>query len=260
MSITESVLRYGRWSMNTNRWWAVFLNQIKVLPQRNPIQIGLKNGTNFWVRPNTRDMNEVLSVGLGSEYGGMPQDLPTPDVLFDLGAHIGVFSVWIRSRYPNCQVVSLEPEPANFQLLEKNILLNNLQKKTECLPAAVHVRNEKVTFHISNLNNAHSMVVNSTSTENSTTVDGISFRSLFEKYAGAQIKFAIKMDIEGSEYEILEHHRDLMAQTQFIVMEWHSITGKDRPERWAWLTNYFTELGFKTLPLSDRTAIWFRNL
>lgn len=258
MSLVESITRYGRWSFSTNRWWVVFLNQLKLLPFKTPIQIGLKNGLQFWVRPNTRDINEVLSVGLGNEYGGVPEHLPQPDVLFDMGAHIGVFSVWSRSRYPNCTVIALEPEPNNFQLLEKNIHLNELQNQTACLPSAVHIRTEKVTFHISSLNNAHSMVVNSTS-ENTTSVDAVSFRSLYEKYVGPQKTFAIKMDIEGSEYDLLEHHRDIIAQTQFIVMEWHSFTNTDRPEKWNWLTTYFNELGFITHPLSNRTAIWYRH-
>ncbi len=51
------------------------------------------------------------------------------DVFFDIGANVGVFSVYCASRYPNVKVYSFEPEHSNLGLLKDNVLANNLTKR-----------------------------------------------------------------------------------------------------------------------------------
>lgn len=44
-----------------------------------------------------------------------------PATVLDLGAYIGVSSRWFLDHWPNCQLVAVEPDPANYELLARNL-------------------------------------------------------------------------------------------------------------------------------------------
>jgi len=48
------------------------------------------------------------------------------DVFFDIGANVGVFTVYCACRYPHTRVYSFEPEHSNLSLLKDNVLFNRL--------------------------------------------------------------------------------------------------------------------------------------
>lgn len=260
VGITESLKRYGSWSLRVKPWWIVFPNQMGLVPGAEPRRVSLDVGTRYWVRPNTRDLNEVLSVGLGWEYRGLATlaaRQPTPRVIFDLGGHIGVFSVWVRQLFPQAQVVALEPNPDNYRLLTKNLTENGLETKTVAIPGAVTATNQEVELFLARHNNAHSLVRGGESvSDQSIRVAGHALKSLVAKYA-PDGDYAFKMDIEGAEYDVLEASREVVARARFVVMEWH-FRPEEKSARRAWLERTFTELGFTLTELSDRCLLAVR--
>lgn len=57
------------------------------------------------------------------------------EILFDIGANIGLYSVYAAKR--GIKVVAFEPESQNFALLNKNVYLNRLQDRITCLNIAL---------------------------------------------------------------------------------------------------------------------------
>ncbi len=57
------------------------------------------------------------------------------DILFDIGANIGLYSIYAAKR--GMDVIAFEPESQNFALLNKNIYLNKCQDKVMCLNVAL---------------------------------------------------------------------------------------------------------------------------
>ena len=51
------------------------------------------------------------------------------DIFFDIGANIGVFSIYAAKLYKNLQVISIEPESSNLSILKENIIENKLSKQ-----------------------------------------------------------------------------------------------------------------------------------
>jgi FkbM family methyltransferase len=47
--------------------------------------------------------------------------LPRPEVLFDLGANIGVTTLVALCMWPECQIVAVEPDPKTFEKLARNV-------------------------------------------------------------------------------------------------------------------------------------------
>ena len=48
------------------------------------------------------------------------------DIFVDVGAHIGVISIYLAKKYPFIKVYAIEPDPLNYACLKRNIELNGI--------------------------------------------------------------------------------------------------------------------------------------
>ncbi len=87
--------------------------------ERRSITVG---GHPFHYRTGTDDaaaLNEVLfRKGHRAEYHFPIEG--EPEVLFDIGGHIGSASVYFAQRFPRTRIFTFEPAPDNFELLKLN--------------------------------------------------------------------------------------------------------------------------------------------
>ena len=60
------------------------------------------------------------------------------DVLFDIGANIGLYSIYAASR--SVRVVAFEPESQNYALINQNIFLNGFGDRIACIAVALSDR------------------------------------------------------------------------------------------------------------------------
>src|SRR4051812_35963938 len=59
------------------------------------------------------------------------------DIIFDIGANIGQYSLYSALRHPHVRVVAFEPEYANAYLLRDNVIHNRLEKRIEIFSIAL---------------------------------------------------------------------------------------------------------------------------
>ena len=59
------------------------------------------------------------------------------DIFFDIGANIGVYTIYAALRHPEARVVAFEPEYSNLHLLKDNIIENGLQDRVEVYSVAL---------------------------------------------------------------------------------------------------------------------------
>lgn len=82
-------------------------------------RVFLKNyGGPVYVRPS--DVSEIYEILYREDYWFKEMREANFDVVLDLGAHIGLFTLWIKSKYPHVTVHCYEPDPETFALLQKN--------------------------------------------------------------------------------------------------------------------------------------------
>ncbi|HLX61337.1 MAG TPA: FkbM family methyltransferase, partial [Planctomycetota bacterium] len=67
--------------------------------------------------------------------------------LIDIGANIGTPSVQL-ARETGLDVLAIEPVPANFELLQKNVAQNGLEGQVRCVRAAVSLRAASVKMAV----------------------------------------------------------------------------------------------------------------
>jgi len=69
-------------------------------------------------------------------------------VLWDIGANVGVFSLYAATR-TNCMVLSFEPSAANFFVLTRNVQLNHLDERITAYCIALSGTTELGTLNLS---------------------------------------------------------------------------------------------------------------
>lgn len=137
--------------------------------------------------------------------------------VLDLGANVGLFAVYVLSRYPGAVVTSYEPEPDNARVLTRCAEHNafaNLRVVSACAMATAG------TVMITPGAFSHAGVCDTNGVE----VPGVDVLPLFADYD------FVKMDIEGSEWPILRDERwpSVMPDVKAFVLEWHK---RGCPER-----------------------------
>lgn len=179
-----------------------------------------RNGLSIECRRKSTDINEAIVVLSGIEY---PQELCTLSrenaVVFDVGANIGTFGVFLHSLNGNrdYRLYAFEPFEGNLDLAKKNFERNGL-KNYHLLPQAVSGKNGKVQFDVSGAFDAHKI--------NHNLSGGIEVESVTLSHFCRQNNIAfidvLKMDIEGSEFEILAADGDFICQNVgVLLMEYH---------------------------------------
>jgi tRNA G37 N-methylase Trm5 len=61
------------------------------------------------------------------EYNLIKDVLRVNDIVFDVGANIGIYSLWMSKFTPEGNIHSFEPDNDNYNALKKNIELNKLE-------------------------------------------------------------------------------------------------------------------------------------
>lgn len=129
--------------------------------------------------------------------------------VLDLGANVGLFGVYILSRYEGAKVTSYEPEPSNLVVLSRCAALN-VAASWEVVHACA-ITNDGIA-QVTPGRGAHSCIV-----DVGVEVAGIDVLPFLADYD------LVKMDIEGSEWPILRDERwpDAMREVAAFVLEWH---------------------------------------
>jgi len=189
------------------------LDRLVPLPNRNRDRmIRIKGGIKMHYRLNRGDMQSIREVWMDECYR-LPFDL-TPDRLVDLGANIGLTSLWFARRY-GCAVVAVEPSPDNARLTRLNLEQN--QVRAEVIEAAVGPHDGKALFEDAGDSNLGHLNASGGGRE----VVVVSMETVLRKLpAGAEADL-VKMDIEGGEGPLLRENLGWLGRVRSIIAEFH---------------------------------------
>ncbi len=162
---------------------------------------------------------------------------PKPNVIVDIGANLGFFTLFAASRWPNASIHAYEPAPDNFLRLMRNVELSGADYVV-CHSLAVSSTAGSITLYLKRDTGWHSIWndgAQSAITVNSTTLDAI-----LDELGGRSIDL-LKIDCEGAEYEILTGRESLLAErVHQVAMEYHEVGHHGGEE----LVSLFRRAGF----------------
>jgi len=125
------------------------------------------------------------------------------DVVIDVGAHVGIFT--LKATQEAKLVIAVEPEPHNYRLLKYNVTMNNISNAI-CLNTALANFNGYIDLYIDRNSLGHSVVPELRKrfvSKRKIRVKAMKLDSLVKELGLEKVDF-IKIDVEGAELNVLE--------------------------------------------------------
>lgn len=173
-------------------------------------RVCFKGGVELCYRLNKGDLHSIREVWFDEAYR-LPFDDPS-GTLLDLGANIGLTSVWLARRYSFDRVIAVEPDLNNASLVRRNLELNGING--EVLEAAIGPREGVARFESNQSSNLGKL------SEKGVPVTMTTVAAILEKSACSRFGL-VKIDIEGGEQDLFDGPTDWLASADAIIAEFH---------------------------------------
>jgi len=154
------------------------------------------------------------------------------DILFDIGANVGIYSMLAAALNPEGTVVAVEPMPATFSRLCENARVNEL-RNVQPYCVAIADRTGLGTFNFASLwegSSMHSLGAPAATEQFGETVvfrSGIGVVTLDDLAAVAGVPSLIKIDVDGGEDDVLAGAEGVLRDPTLrsILLEFNWTTG-----------------------------------
>lgn len=159
-----------------------------------------------------------------SDYYGLEKiQLSPDDIVLDIGANVGMFSIYVKKKF-GCKVIAFEPVPMNFEQFKKNIILNGLSLNDFELHnvAITDIENGEIKIGTPLYNTGGSSIFYHNDSMVACKTETLS------KYITDKCKY-LKIDVEGSEYDIVPSILDKLNTFSYIGIEYHKFTSLQNP-------------------------------
>ena len=208
-------------------------NHIDIEKSSDSIIFDFGNGSSFLkfcLKRNSSDSMVFKQIIVHEEYKQiidiLKKNIPEDGIMVDLGANIGLTTLYVKSFFPSLNVVALEPEQNTYKRLHNNVKINSLRNVT-LLNKGVWSKSTTLKGDFSFRDGqdwAFRLIESNKKTDNS--IEVISMSELMENYSIRNIDF-LKIDIEGAEKNLFENTQDLkwLARVKIIAIEIHDEFG-----------------------------------
>lgn len=176
------------------------------------------------------------------------------DIVIDIGAHIGLFTVKAAKIVGNNgKVIAIEPEPENLEILKKNMELNNL-KNVVVVNKGIWSSKKHLKMLKGQYNRSHSFIDDhpeKTSEELILQVDSLD--NILMELDIKAVDF-VKMDIEGSEIEALNGMEEIFKfGPGMAIAAYHRFEGE---ETYEYVAKKLQKNNFQLYSLADRKIVY----
>ena len=152
--------------------------------------------------------------------------------LLDIGANTGVTSISLLNSGEVGRAIAIEPEPTNFQLLQRNVEQNTLLDRVTCLPYAASDTTTSVAFELSPKNFGDHRVRTCTDTSNADELYAESDRQVIHVQADSVDNLLkrtpqnfqdtvslVWIDVQGHEGYVFRGAQELLSRGLPVVSE-----------------------------------------
>lgn len=204
------------------------------LPAENNLRkIRLRRGDQISYRLNRGDIQSIREVLMDNAYR-----LPFPhhqiDLVVDLGANIGLTSLFYYWNLHPSSIIAVEPDPSNAQLVRENLA----GLPAAIFQAAAGPHDGTARFAQNRASNLGAL---------SSDPSGVQVRVMSMESILAEVphgtNILVKLDIEGGEEKLLHGSTDWLSKVNCLIVEFH-------PERvdYPGLVRTLEDAGFRYIP------------
>lgn len=168
----------------------------------------------FALRKDTSDIAIFEQVFIQGEYD---IEFPfIPEVIVDAGAHIGLFSIVMKNRFPAAKIICVEPDKDNCKQLTKNL---SHYSNIEIVNAGLWNSDTKLKVVDEYGQGQSALVVEEDTAKGE--VPAISMDSLLKNHGISRVD-VLKIDIEVSEEVVFQkNYEQWLPKVRMIIIELH---------------------------------------
>lgn len=261
LSLDKSTMKAWLCSFKAGLPWSCFyipfmavLSLIRAMPEKTIWQMGeslrlrsfarLPDGNRLLFRPFTWDHEGIKEV-YGYEAYEKVFRIQERNVVADVGAHIGIFSVKAARKVSNQGlVIAIEPEEDNYSFLAANKKINRLENIIPIQGALTDHSGRAPLYSWRGHSGGFSIVEKHSSY--CVEVPVFTLDSLARTLHLHKVDF-IKIDAEGAELEVLKGGRRMLQEANAKIV----VAGYHKPDDPKTISNFLGSLGYKTTCSED---------
>ena len=179
-------------------------------------------GKSIALRSATSDLSIMHSCLVDLEFvvPALSRDL-RPTMILDAGGHIGGAALAFSEQFPDALVISIEPDPENFALLQRNV--EKLENVALIHGALTSMAGKKVNLLDRTTECGYTVVQSPGDVPNAklhAEVDTFSIPEILDRYGQTEVSI-LKLDVEGAEADILSGPPDWITVVHAVIAELH---------------------------------------
>jgi len=226
-----------------------YLNNYKDCIKSKHSSYHFRNGYNISYNEQASAAHIFSEIFIGNCYP-LGNNNKSKNVIVDVGANIGLFTFYAHMKFPKSKIISIEANPNNFKILEKNINNNKLSDIVKIFNNVVSSYEGHQPFYLSS-NSGWSSIYDKRGAKDGKLIylEPISLSKLFQK-SKLTIIDILKIDIEGAEYDILLN--DDFLDNYPIKELFVEVDKNPRDERYSYskLINYLQKI-YKNVKINN---------
>jgi FkbM family methyltransferase len=181
------------------------------------IQTHFFGGLSLYLRPASTDVRVLRSV-FGHKPYEIPKDLTgSVTSVVDLGAYTGISTLYFAMRYPRAGVLAVEPDTENFECMQRNVELVDIENRVKVIRACVADKRGAKRFSFEGPNWGRQIVEEE---EKGVEVPCLTINDILEENGLERVDI-LKIDIEGAEKHIFNSIEKWNEFVGWILFELH---------------------------------------
>jgi FkbM family methyltransferase len=201
-------------------------SQDRLRNQNHTLSLSLKApvSATFTIRESDTDLFTFREIFFDQVYSDLMPHLPKCETIIDLGANIGLATVYFASKFPGASILSIEPEAANCALLAKNVEPFSRQGRCRTLQAAIWSHDGPLRIHSIAENSFNTFQVRP-SENTPDAIQGLGMSSILERSGFDKVDL-LKVDVEGAEVQLFQGDLSWLPRVRVLAIEFHGDSRK----------------------------------
>jgi len=202
------------------------------------------------LRPNSSDVTTFKHIFAHNDYDYDVK--PSPNVIIDAGANVGLASIYFANRYPSAKIIAIELAPSNFQYLLRN---TRNYKQIETVNAGIWNKKEKLKFEDKGVSH-WGYKINNKLEGDVVSVESVTMQEILQKFSIKAIDL-FKIDIEGAEVELFsQNYENWLPLIKHIMIEFHD---RWRPDSSKVVRSILQQYNFKEIGMVGENVVFVNS-
>jgi FkbM family methyltransferase len=175
----------------------------------------------LFLRAGTSDRDVFRQVFIEGEYDLIPPEAPPVRTVLDCGANVGITTAYFATIFPDARLFAIEPDPSNFELLQKNS--RPFRDRVYCLNTGVWSHRVGLKVESGSYRDGREWATRVRPVSNGEDADlqAMSIQNVMQEHSLDAIDF-LKIDVEGSEEALFgQGYQQWLSSVRMMMVELH---------------------------------------